>query len=78
MLLDILKNDKTKDLLKYFIHTSVDILYNDVFFYICIICIYSISSFIILLAILYFCLFSMRREPYDHTPHIYVADMKWV
>lgn len=53
--MDSFKNDKIKELLKEMIHTVAEILYNDIFFYICIICIYSISSFIIILAILYCC-----------------------
>lgn len=55
LMMDSLKNDKIKEVIKEMIHTIADILYNDVFFYICIICIYNISSFIIILAILYFC-----------------------
>jgi hypothetical protein len=53
MFLEALKDNKIKDLMKEFIRLIVEILYNDVYFYICIISIYSILSFIILLAILY-------------------------
>ena len=59
--IDTLKNGKIKDTIKEIIHTVADLLYNDMFFYICIICIYSISSFVILLAILYSCIFNYPR-----------------
>jgi hypothetical protein len=63
--MDTLKDDKIKDIIKEFIHTIAEILYNDVFFYICIIAIYSISSFIIILAILYSCFFNHPRMRYN-------------
>ena len=63
MIIDTLKNDKIKDIIKEIIHTVVEILYNDIYFYICIICIYSIS-FIIILAILYSCFYTHPRMRY--------------
>ena len=65
MFIDTLKNDKIKEIIKEIIHTAVEILYNDIYFYICIICIYSISSFIIILAILYSCFFTHPRLLYN-------------
>lgn len=65
MTIDTLKNDKIKEIIKEFIHTVAEILYNDIYFYICIICIYSISSFIIILAILYSCFFTHPRMRYS-------------
>lgn len=61
MFIETLKNNKIKDIIKEIIHTGVEILYNDIYFYILIICIYSISSFIIILAILYSCFFTHPR-----------------
>lgn len=61
MFIETLKNDKIKNIIKEMIHTIAEILYNDIYFYICIISIYSISSFIIILAILYSCLFTHIR-----------------
>lgn len=58
MFLETLKNENIKAIIKEIIHTVAEILYNEIYIYICVICLYSISSFIILLAILYSC-FSM-------------------
>lgn len=71
MFIETLKNDKIKNILKEIIQTAVEILYNDIYFYICIICIYNIFSFVIILAILYSSFFTHLKLNNNYCPRCY-------